>query len=150
MKNDVALLFYVAVPSRRLRLMTMGYGLLLFIWLTPEDNTVWPVTLIGLGLALLSVIWLIQRRFGGSVFSAKYVPMSGALLGGIIGLGGALAAAGLMFFKNALHAHVFWDFPPGMVVAMLTRAPSWALAGGLAGLAIGCLWLWHRSADKLQ
>jgi len=50
-----------------------------------------------------------------------------------------------MFFKNALHAHAFWDYPPPMVVAMLTRAPSWTLAGGLAGLGIGCLWVWRKS-----
>ncbi len=142
-------LFYIAVPNRRLRLLTMAYGLLLFIWLTPEDNTVWPVALSGLGLALLSIIWLIQRRLGGSVFPARYVLISGALLGGIVGLGGALSSAGLMFFKNALHAHVFWDFPPGMVVAMLIRAPSWALAGALSGLGIGCLWLWRRSSSQV-
>ncbi len=142
-------MFYLAAPSRRLRLLTMGYGLLLFIWLSPEDNAVWPVALIGLGLALVSLIWLIRRRLGGSTFPAQYVPISGALLGGIVGLGGALSSAGLMFFKNALHAHVFWDFPPGMVVAMLTRAPSWALAGGLAGLGMGCLWVWRRGADRI-
>ncbi len=149
MDDQLSGLFYVAVPSRRLRLVTMAYGLLLFIWLTPEDNTVWPVALLGIGLAILSVIWLVRRWLSGSAFSAKYVPIAGALLGAIVGLGGALAAAGLMFFKNALHAHVFWDFPPGMVVAMLIRAPSWALAGGLAGLGIGFLWVWRRSTSKL-
>lgn len=126
----------------------MGYGLLIFIWLSPEDNAVWPVALIGLGLALLSTVWLIQRRLGGSVFPARYVLIGGILLGGIVGLGGALSATGLMFFKNALHAHVFWDFPPAMVLAMLTRAPSWALAGGLAGLGIGCLWLWRGNRES--
>jgi hypothetical protein len=73
------------------------------------------------------------------------VPISAALLGGIVGLGGALSSAGFMFFKNALHAHAFWDYPPGMVGAMLSRAPSWALAGALAGLGMGCLWLWYQS-----
>lgn len=145
MNDELTGLFYVAEPSRRLRLLTMGYGLLIFVWLTPEDNTVWPVASLGLGLALLSTVWLVQRRLGGSAFPARYVPMSSALLGGIIGLGSALSSAGLMFFKNALHAHPFWDFPPGMVAAMLTRAPSWALAGGLAGLGAGSLWLWRKS-----
>lgn len=46
MEDQLTGLFHVAVPNRRLRLMTMGYGLLLFIWLTPEDNTVWPVALV--------------------------------------------------------------------------------------------------------
>lgn len=48
---------------------------------------------------------------------------------------------GLMFFKNALHAHVFWDFPPAMVVAMLTRAPelgiSWCVGWIGDGVSMG-------------
>ncbi len=126
-------------------MISLAYGLMLFVWLTPEDNTVWPVAVLGVGLALLSLMWLIRRHLGGSGFHGWYVPIGAALLGGIIGLGGTLATAGLMFFKNALHAHAFWDFPPGMVVAMLIRAPSWALAGGLAGIGTGLLWVWRKT-----
>ena len=142
--------FYVALPNGRLRTISLGCGLLLFVWLTPEDNTVWPVALLGVGLALLSMTWLVRRHLGGSAFSARYVPMGGALLGGTVGLGGALACAGLMFFKNALHAHAFWDFPPAMVVAMLTRAPNWALAGGLVGISAGLLWVWRKTSEPIK
>ena len=149
MMNDSASpLFYVTAPNGRLRLMTMAYGLLLFVWLTPEDNAVWPVALLGVGLALLTMVWMVRRRLGGSAFPARYVPIGAAVMGGSVGLGAALAAGGFMFFKNALHAHVFWDFPPEMVVAMLTRAPAWALAGGLAGMGMGCLWIWQRSVSR--
>ena len=110
----------------------------------------WPVALLGLGLSLLSVLWLVWRRLGGTVFAARYVPMGAGLLGEIVGLGGAVASAGLMFFKNALHAHAFWDFPPAMVVAMFTRAPSWALAGGLAGAGIGLLWTWWCKGKRRE
>ena len=133
--------FYVTPPNGRLRTITLVYGLLLFVWLSPEDNAVWPVALLGLGLALLTMVWLIRRQFGNSVFTARYVAIAAALLGGIVGIGAALSAAGLMFFKNALHAHAFWDYPPAMVVAMLFRAPSWALAGALVGIGTGFLWL---------
>jgi len=136
--------FYVTTPDGRLRSVTLVYGLAAFIWLSPEDNSVWPVAMLGVGLATLSLVWLIRRRLGGSAFPARYVPIGAAVLGGIIGLGGALSSAGFMFFKNALHAHAFWDYPPTMVVAMLTRAPSWALAGGLIGVGIGFLWVWRR------
>jgi hypothetical protein len=143
--NDAAPpLFYVTTPNGRLRSITLAYGLLLFVWLSPEDNSVWPVATLGVGLAILSLVWFIRRRLGGSAFPAHYVPIGAALLGGIAGLGGALSSAGLMFFKNALHAHAFWDYPPAMVVAMLSRAPSWAVAGGLAGVGIGFLWVWWR------
>jgi hypothetical protein len=138
-------LFYVTTPNGRLRTITLVYGLLLFVWLTPEDNTVWPVALLGIGLALLSVVWFVRRRLGGSAFPARYVPISAALLGGIVGLGGALSSAGFMFFKNALHAHAFWDYPPAIVGAMLSRAPSWAVAGALAGFGLGCLWVWYQT-----
>ena len=133
--------FYVTPPNGWLRTTTLAYGLLLFVWLSPEDNGVWPVALLGVGLALLSMVWLIRRQFGHSAFPAGYVPVGAALLGGIVGIGAALSTAGFMFFKNALHAHAFWDYPPAMVVAMLTRAPSWALAGALVGIGTGFLWL---------
>ena len=124
--------------------------MLLFVWLTPEDNTVWPVALLGIALALLCTTWLVRRRLGGSAISASYVPVGTTLLGGITGLGGTLATAGFMFFKNALHAHVFWDFPPAMVMAMLTRAPSWTLAGGLMGISAGLLWLWRKTETQVK
>jgi hypothetical protein len=145
MNDRTSPLFYVTVPNGRLRTITLVYGLLLFVWLSPEDNTVWPVAILGVGLALLSLTWLVRRRLGGSAFPARYMLLSAALLGGIVGLGGALASSVFMFFKNALHAHAFWDYPPLMVVAMLTRAPGWALAGVLAGLGIGCMWIWYKT-----
>lgn len=142
--------FYIPPPSKRLRLMTIGCGLLLFIWLTPEDNNVWPVAALGIGAALLGSVWLIRQRLGGSRFPMRYVPVGGALMGGIIGLGGTLITAVLMFFKNALHAHAFWDYPPAMVAAMLTRAPSWAVAGALAGFGVGCLWVWYKGSPTMK
>ncbi len=148
MNDDLRALFYVTIPNGRLRSIALGYGLLLFVWLTPEDSTVWPVAVLGVGLAILSVVWMVKRRLGGSAFAARYVPIGAGLLGGIVGLGGALAAAGFMFFKNALHAHAFWDYPPAMVVAMLSRAPSWALAGGLAGMGIGLLWVYRNMKSR--
>lgn len=124
-----------------MRFISLAFGLAVFIWLSPEDNTVWPAVVLGTGLALLSVMWFVYRRLGGHILLTRDVLFGAALLGGITGLGGALGSAGLMFFKNALHAHVFWDFPPAMVAAMLTRAPSWALAGALTGLGVGLLWI---------
>ena len=141
--------FDVTVANRRLRSTSLAYGLVLFVWLNPEDNAVWPVALLGVGLALLIVMWMVWRWFGNKALSARDVAIGAALLGGITGLGGALSSAGLMFFKNALHAHVFWDYPPAMIMAMLTRAPTWALAGGLVGIGAAILWIRHRMIGML-
>jgi hypothetical protein len=46
-----------------------------------------------------------------------------------------------MFFKNARHGHLFPDYTLEMMLAMLSRAPAWAIAGGLFGLSLGLGWL---------
>ncbi len=148
MVSDPTLVFSIAKPGSGLRLITVVYGLLLFVWLSPEDSVVWLVAVLGMGLSALMLTWLVQRRLGGSTIPAAYVPTAGGLLGTICGLGGTLGAAGLMFFKNALHAHVFWDYPPALVAAMFTRAPVWALAGGLVGVGLSLLWLWQAQFRK--
>jgi hypothetical protein len=71
----------------------------------------------------------------------------GLLLGAADGLGTSVATAVLMFFKNARHAHVFPDYPAGMIIAVLERAPLWAAAGALAGLSIGLAWLALQGVD---
>jgi hypothetical protein len=131
---------YIPRRSARTRALTVVYGLLIFLWLSPEDNTVWTVTLLGVGLSLLLVGLTTLGCLGGQLISARHVVPGASLLGALVGLGASICVTGLMFFKNALHAHLFLDFPPGMLLATLARAPGWALAGGLAGLGIACLW----------
>lgn len=128
-------------PNGRTRLLAVACGLLMFLWFTPEDNQVWPVTLLGVMLSLLLVGLTVIRRLGGTVVPARYVLPGGLLLGALAGLGSSICAAGLMFFKNALHAHLFLDYPAGMMLAMVERAPGWALAGAFVGLGTACIWL---------
>lgn len=130
--------------NRRTRLIAVVYGLLLFLWLSPEDNQVWPVALLGNGLAALLVARAVLVNLGGREIPARYVLPGAALLGGLTGLGGSVATALLMFFKNALHAHLFLDYPPGLLLAILQRAPGWALAGALAGFGLALLWRARR------
>lgn len=127
--------------NRRIRLLVMGYGLLLFLWFTPEDNQVWPVVLLGWGLAGLLVGVNVMNRLGGKWIPGRYLLPGAVVLGGLTGLGASVATAGLMFFKNALHAHLFVDFPTPMLLTMLERAPAWGLAGALAGLGVALAWL---------
>lgn len=123
-------------PSRRPRWLaplTLGYGLLVFLWLTPEQDSVWLVALLGLAGAFVTASHL-------SVRFRLMLPLWGAF----VGTGGALAAAGLMFLKTALHAHPFPDFPTLLMLAIIERAPAWGLAGALAGTSL-LLWREMRS-----
>jgi hypothetical protein len=128
-------------PNRRTRLFIIGYGLVLFIWFTPEDNHVWPATVLGLGMAALLLIWNVLSKLGGKTIPRQYVVLGAVLLGAVVGAGTSVATAGLMFFKNALHAHLFVDYPTPLLLAVLERAPAWGLAGGLVGLGAALAWL---------
>jgi hypothetical protein len=123
------------------RLLALGYGIALFGWLSVEDVETWPAALFGLGLSSLIVVLWTLDKMGGHRLAARHMPAGGLLLGAVIGLGASVATALLMFFKNARHAHVFPDYPAGMIVAMLERAPLWAAAGALAGLGLALAWL---------
>ena len=132
---------YLPRPGRWSRLLALGYGIALFVWLSVEDTASWPAAVFGLGLSSLIVILLTLDKIGGRRLAGRYLPVFGLLLGALIGLGSSPAAAVLMFFKNARHAHIFLDYPAGMILAVLERAPLWAAAGALAGLSIGLAWL---------
>ena len=139
---------YIPYPRRRTRLLTLAYGLTLFLWFSWEDNYVWPVAAFGVGLSLLLVALTVMNKLGGRMISGRYVPLTAVVLGALVGLGGAIATTGLMFFKNALHAHLFFDYPAQLMLAMLERAPIWGLAGALVGFGGGLLWLAARPASS--
>lgn len=127
--------------GRRARWLAIGYGLLLFVWLTPEDNSVVPVTLLGAGLSVLLVIYWVLGKWGGSSIAERYVVPGVVLLGAAAGLGTSITTFSLMLVKNVQHSHIYIDFPPGLMLAILARAPLWALAGGLLGLGLTLAWL---------
>jgi hypothetical protein len=54
-----------------------------------------------------------------------------------------------MLFKDARHAHLYPDYPPALLGAMLARLPAWSLAGALAvvGIAIILAAVGRRRAD---
>ncbi|MCC6895367.1 MAG: hypothetical protein IT321_21275 [Anaerolineae bacterium] len=130
--------------------MTLFYGLLLFIWLTPENDSVGVAVVLGGALAVLVVLWGVRSWAAERAVPARYLPAAGVLAGAVSGVGSALAAGGLMFFKNALHAHAFWDYPPLLIAGVLERAPAWGMAGGLVGLGLAFIWVWQHSRPKVD
>jgi hypothetical protein len=115
----------------------LAYACFLLIWLSLEDRQVGIAIALGIGGTILAIwhyacqAWLPWLR--------PYLPL---LLGLSAGAGCALWAAALMFFKNALHAHLYPDYPPVIILETIGRAPIYMLAGALCGVA----WLaWQRT-----
>jgi hypothetical protein len=125
-------------------LLYIAYGILVFVWFSPEDHQVWPVALLGTGLVGLLLLRFTLQRLGGQAIPARQVLLIAPLLGLITGAGACLMTVGLMFFKNALHNHIFLDYPPLLMLAMLERIVPWGAAGGLAGVGLALVW-WMRA-----
>ena len=114
--------------------MALVYGALLLLWSSLEDNSVVPVVLLGSGLALMvTVLWTV-RRYGGRTVTAQNGLLGASVLGAVTGLLGALTSAALMLVKDGLHSDLYPDYPFGLIVDTLARAPLWALAGIFAGI----------------
>jgi len=122
--------------SRAGRQLLLLAGLGSLWWMRWEDQDASAAALLGLlGASALALLWL-----GAQPLLYRLGACSRATLLGILaGVGAAPLSAVLMLFKNAWHGHLFPDYPLGMVLALLERAPAWALAGALAGLALGLL-----------
>ena len=117
----------------------VGYGIILLVWLSLEDNGTFSVALLGTGATILySTIWLLKRS-GGQVLPLRLWLPGLILFGGIVGALSTLTTTLLMFFKTGWHGHEFADYPPQMLLAMLQRLPVWMLAGALIGLAVALI-----------
>jgi hypothetical protein len=128
-------------PDFRARFLLLGYGLVLFVWMSLEDNGMLTVSLLGAGLATALILYQNFERIGGKELSMRF--FFGLTIGlcALIGAVSPLATILLMFFKTAWHGHGFPDYPPELMRDMFFRLPAWALAGGLLGLGIGFLYL---------
>ncbi len=125
----------LTIPSRpkRFPLITLLYGITLFIWMSAEDS-VWLVSLFGLGLSLLIVTHSLFRLTGRTFPARVWMPAS-VIVGALIGAGASLATVLLMVIKTAWHAHLYPDYSFPLIAGIAARLPPWSLAGALVGLA---------------
>jgi multisubunit Na+/H+ antiporter MnhE subunit len=131
-------------PDYRARFLLLGYGLVLFVWMSLEDNGTLTVSLLGTGLATALILYQAFERIGGKELSMRFFVGLFVGLGTLIGMVSPLATILLMFFKTAWHGHGFPDYPLELMHDMLFRLPAWALAGGLLGLGLSFLYLTMR------
>lgn len=122
-------------PPRWFPAAALIYGAILLGWLTPEENGVVSVTLLGGGASLLVGIGAYHRL----PQSLRHSPLGLPLWGALIGAGSTLTTIFLMFFKTALHSHLFPDYPLFLMLATLDRLPAWTLAGFLIGAGMAFL-----------
>ena len=126
-------------PTKRARHLLLLSGIAVLLWSGMEDNDAVPVTVLGALVATAAAMTLFDSRRFRQDFARLSQPRQGVLAGAFIGALASLATPLLMLFKDLRHAHVFPDYPAGMMLATLERMPAWALAGGLAGFGIGLL-----------
>lgn len=140
------------IPSagRWLRSLWLIYGILVFVWLGPEDSLIWRPVALGAAGVLLVALHAGAQWQGERLLPARCWIPSAAVAGALFGGGTALGAAVLMFFKNALHAHIFPDYPLALILAVLERAPAWSLAGlfGCMGMALAALGFGLNHRDR--
>lgn len=132
----------ITIPHPNLfsRLLTIAAGITVLIWSGFEDNNVLGVTVLGWMLATVLVTVLTLSRYGGQkITHSEFLKLS-PLWGAIIGASATLAVVLLMLFKDIRHGHIFPDYPPQMMLDMLTRLPFWSVSGGLILLAIALFW----------
>ncbi|MBX3062793.1 MAG: hypothetical protein KF726_07450 [Anaerolineae bacterium] len=113
------------------RAVTIIYGVITFFWLSP-DEAGWLVIPLGIGGAVLVTLHL--AKYVRKIALASWLQWT--LFGAISGALATVVTAALMFFKTALHNHIYPDYPLIVILGMLARAPAWALAGALIGLAL--------------
>ncbi|MBX3081092.1 MAG: hypothetical protein KF716_05620 [Anaerolineae bacterium] len=122
---------------RRLTLITVLFGIIVFVWLSPDEQG-WLVIPLGIGMAALvaaHAVFRLGSRLGRRPIPVRWWRLGVVALGALIGAGSTLTTALLMLFKSGLHQHVFPDYPLIVILGILERAPAWSLAGALIGLA---------------
>jgi hypothetical protein len=132
-------------PPVWLRLILILYGGVLLVWLGSEDRAVLSTLMLAGGFSVLITTFVLLTRIGGYLLPVRVWFLVLIAAGFVAGVGVAVGATALMFFKTAWHAHPYPDYEFATMLAMLARTPVWALAGGLSGLVVALLPYARRS-----
>lgn len=129
-----------AVP-RWLGLSTLLYGVTVFLWTSPEEQTALFVSLLGwIGATLIVLhirvrwVWFTAQS-ERTLYQVVMIPIA-------VGILAVLSTCALMFIKTALHNHLVPEYPLSTIVGMLSRIPAWCSA---AILMAASLRLWRTT-----
>jgi hypothetical protein len=118
---------------RWLALATLLTGMVVFVWLSLEENSLWSALALGSACTALS---LLHAHHAYALWARLRRIVRAALIGGLLGGGTALAALCLMFLKTAAHAHIVPDYSLEQMLGIALRVPVWTAAGVLLGAAV--------------
>jgi hypothetical protein len=124
-------------------------GLAWFIWLGYEDVGLSVVLGLSALLSLAYVVTLWARWVSGSAMAPGSYFVRSSIAGLVGGVTTPLLADILMLVKVSIHGHAVPDFTARDLGAVLSRAPVWAAAGLMFGLAAGLVHLARRSGPQL-
>jgi hypothetical protein len=141
-------MFTIPTPTYKNRLVVIALGIIILVWSGLEDNQVFGVVILGWIIAIISLMNVLVSRFGGQSYQTKTLIKLSPLVGGCIGASASIITALLMIFKTIRHSHVFPDYPPQMILAIIERLPIWTLSSGLIGLGLSLIWRVLRSVTE--
>lgn len=130
-----------AVLRRRLRVIALGIGVALLLWLPFEDPGV------NAALAFSAVIsgWWAVRFLVLAPAGRRKMILRHVSFGAFAGMMVSPLALLLMAMKTGLHGHSSPDFTVDQLQSVLASTPAWILSGVLLGFGSG-LWRLHREA----
>jgi len=126
------------VAQRRIRILALILGILIFAWLPFEDTNLRWLILLAIALCAWGTVRLLTGFPSSARIGVWIYPISGALAGIAV----VPTAIVLMIIKSGSHGHGTADFTIGQVVSLILRTPVWVISGILIGLGI---LLWQKT-----
>ena len=130
---------------RRLRILALVIGILIFIWLPFEDTHLRWVILFAVAIATWGAARVLTTFQTGTRIGLFIYPIAGALAG----LSVTIIEILLMVFKNGLHGHSSPDFTYEQMAALLPYALLWTAVGLIIGTGL-LLWNSVRRTGQEQ
>ena len=121
------------------RLLAALLALAALAWLTLGRAEMLHLRLIAMATSSL-LAWVITQRW---VAPISNLPLRAALMGGVGGMAGLMAAGIallLLAIQVAQQAEIYAAPAAPQALIILQQAPIWAAGGGLIGLGFGLLW----------